>query len=290
MHESTAFEIPGGDLIDRSTIEVTARDKEAATVLAEYLPRGALVHVTYLSNGNLTETIAQSAALARAGLEPIPHVAARGLSSHEELTDYVARIVGEAGASRVLLIGGDLQQPRGPFADSLEVLRTGALEKGGIVGVGFASHPEGHPVTSAAVMEAALADKLAYAAANGIETEIVTQFCFEAAPVVDHVARLRRIGVSTPVRIGVAAPTSAALLMKFALRCGVGPSLHALSAQSARLSRLAEVAGPEQLIADLSAGLSGDASGRIAGLHFFVFGGVRKAAAWLQGQRRGRQH
>jgi methylenetetrahydrofolate reductase (NADH) len=287
MPETTVLGEPATrseSLIARSTIEVTARETDAAAVLKDHLPSGSRVHVTYLSNGNLAETVAQAAALAAAGFEPIPHLAARSMLSLGELNDYVARIVGEAGASRVLLIGGDLPRPRGPFAASLDVLRTGTLEGGGIKGVGFASHPEGHPAAPAGVIEAALSDKLAYASANGLEADIVTQFCFEAPPVIDHIARLRRIGVTAPVRIGVAAPTNAALMARFAVRCGVGPSLRALG-QSARFGRLVDVAGPEALIADLALGLSGQAPGSIAGLHFFVFGGIRKAAAWLQTQR-----
>ncbi|MEZ6023347.1 MAG: hypothetical protein R3C16_08055 [Hyphomonadaceae bacterium] len=278
---------PARALIERATLEVTAHDAAAPAVLKDHMPAGSPVHVTYLATGTLDETVAQAAALAQAGFEPIPHVAARSLSSEAELRTYIARIVGEAGATRVLLIAGDLPVPRGPFASSLDVLRTGLLEASGLTGVGFATHPEGHPAVGDAVMDAAMAEKLAYAAAHGLKAELVTQFCFEAAPIVEHILRLRRLGVTAPVRIGLAAPTNPALLLKFALRCGVGPSLRAITGQTARFSKLLGVAGPEDVIADLTRDLSNPQVGDIAGLHFFVFGGVKKAAAWLAAQRGG---
>lgn len=275
----------GRDLYARATIEVTARDKDAIAALKAHVPQGARVHVTYLANGRLEETVQQAAALAAAGFEPIPHVAARSMTSQGELNDYLARLVGEAGARRVLLIAGDVPHARGPFAASIDVLRSGALQAAGIANVAFATHPEGHPVMPDAAMESALLEKCAYAAANGLEAELVSQFCFEATPILDHIARLRKLGIAAPVRIGAAAPTSPARLMKFAMRCGVGPSLRALTSHPARVSKLMDVAGPEGLIADLARGFAARPLGDIAGMHFFVFGGIERAVSWLQSKR-----
>jgi methylenetetrahydrofolate reductase (NADPH) len=288
MQETTALDepaVPGGGLIERATLEVTAHDQGAAAVLKDHLPRGARVHVTYLANSAPGETVAQATALAKAGFEPIPHVAARSLESEAELNSYLARLVEKTGAKRVLLIAGDLPRQRGPFAASLDVLKTGALQRSGLTGVGFASHPEGHPVAPAPVMDEAMRAKLAYAAANGLAAELVTQFCFEAAPIIDHITHLRAIGVTAPVRIGLAAPTNPALLMKFAVRCGVGASVGALARQTARFGKLLRAAGPEDVIADLMKAFPGDDASDIAGLHFFVFSGVKKAATWLDALR-----
>jgi methylenetetrahydrofolate reductase (NADPH) len=271
-------------LIANATLEVTVRDKDAASVLGERLPRGAAVHVTYLANSAYLETVAQAAALARAGFEPIPHLAARSFRSRAELSDYVARLVGEAGATRLLLVAGDLDPPRGPFAASLDVLHTGLLESQGVRGVSFAVHPEGHPRVSSPAMEQALLSKLAYAAQHGLEAELVSQFCFEAAPILNCIRKLRQHGIVTPVRIGAAAPTNAARMLKFALRCGVGPSLRALERHAARFGDVLAASGPEDLVAELAQGL--DADDGVGGMHFFVFGGVKQAADWLQQWRR----
>lgn len=269
-------------LVADASLEVTVRDKDAAALLRERLAPGSRVHVTCLPSGTYRETVTQAAALARAGLSPVPHIAARSLASAAELDDFIARIVGEAGAAHALLIAGDLERPRGPFTSSLDVLRTGGFERHGLRGIGFAAHPEGHPTVPADIMAQALADKVTYAAEHGLAPEIVTQFCFAAEPVLACVRALRLRGITAPVRIGAAAPTDPARMLRFALRCGVGPSLRALEKHAARLGAAAASAGPENLVADLAAGLGEGESGAVHGMHFFVFGGVRQAADWLQ--------
>ncbi len=268
-------------LVDHASIEVTVRDKYAARILRDRLPTGARVHVTYLSNAPYADTIAQAKALAEVGFEPIPHLAARSLRSEAELSEYLARITGEAGATRVLLVSGDLETPRGPFTSSLDVLKTGFLERNGIRGVGFAAHPEGHLVVADAVMARALADKVAYATRHGLDAEIVTQFCFEAAPIVRCLRSLRANGVDAPVRIGAAAPADPLRMMKYALRCGIGPSLRALERHSARLGGVIGTAGPESLVEELAQALAAEDFGAVGGMHFFVFGGVEQSADWL---------
>jgi methylenetetrahydrofolate reductase (NADPH) len=269
-------------LIGEASLEVTVRDKDAASVLGATLPRGARVHVTYLPSGDYRETVAQAKALALSGLTPIPHIAARALASSAELVDYAARLVGEAGATRVLIIGGDLTLPRGPFAGALDVLKTGVLETSGMREASFAAYPEAHPGIAAEILEEALAKKIAYAAQHGLESEIISQFCFEAAPVLDCIRRLRLRGVATPVRIGAAAPADALRMMKFALRCGVGASVRALEKQAGRLGGVLTTSGPEALVDALADGLCGEDVGAVRGMHFFVFGGVRQTATWLQ--------
>lgn len=93
---------------------------------------------------------------------------------------------------------------------------------------------------------------------------------------------LRRIGIANPVRFGAAAPTNTLRMMKFALRCGVGPSLRALERHAARFGEVLTNAGPEQLVGELAEGLGGEDLGAIGGVHFFVFGGVKHSAAWLR--------
>lgn len=269
-------------LIEHASLEVTVRDKDAANVLRDRLPAGARVHVTYLSNAAYRETVLQAKALAAAGFEPVPHIAARSLRSEAELDDYVSRIVGEAGATRVLLVAGDLVPPRGPFAASLDVLKTGLLEARGVRAVGLAAHPEGHPNVPEHAMTQALTAKIASVAERGLEAEIVTQFCFEAGPVLNCIRALRRLGVATPVRIGAAAPTDALRMLKFALRCGVGPSIRALENHTARLGGVMGTAGPEALVEDLARALADEEFGVVPGMHFFVFGGVKQSADWLQ--------
>jgi len=277
-------------LLDDVSVEITARDRGAATVLAAHLPQGARVHVTFLPDNHYLETVAAARALAMQGLTPVPHIAARSLADAAALADYVSRLRGEAGVSRALLIAGDLASPRGPFADSLSVLQTNELQRHGIRSVAFAGHPEGHPVVAEAVMRGALAAKLRYAAEHGLEASIVTQLCFEAAPILRWARRLRAAGVAAPIIVGAAAPTNPLMLLKFAIRCGVGASAGALTRQTHLIGQLMSDAGPERLIDDLSCGIRRDHTaslGQFVGMHFFVFGPIDKAVAWLARQTNG---
>lgn len=272
-------------LLAQASVEIGARDLGAAALLREHLPPGSRVHVTHLPGGPLADIVAQAKALADTGFAPVPHLAARSIASRAELDDYLARLVGEAGATRILIIAGDLQRPRGPYSSSFEAMRTGLLQDRGVRGVSFAAHPEVHPAVAPATMAQALTEKLAYADAHGLDAEVVTQFCFDAAPILGFIAQLRASGVSAPVRIGAPAPTNFAQLLKFAVKCGIGPSLRTLQSQAGRVGRLVGAVGPETLIDELARGLGAQLRGDVASLHFFVFGGVKNAITWLRDQR-----
>jgi methylenetetrahydrofolate reductase (NADPH) len=266
-------------LLDRPSIEVLPRDEKALAALKEAMPPGTEVFVTFLPQESVLRTVEICARLNAAGFTPVPHVAARGFPGVDVLDDYLAR-ARDAGVERVLVIAGDIDAPRGPFAQSLDLLKTGLLARHGINSVAFAGHPEGHPKAPDNVMEEALRAKLAFARANGFAARIVTQFCFEAAPILSWLARMRAAGLDAPVHIGVAGPAGATTLMKYAMRCGVGNSLRALKTQASRIGALLGDTGPDQVVKDLAA--SPMALTNVAGLHIFPFGGVDKAGAWLR--------
>jgi methylenetetrahydrofolate reductase (NADPH) len=267
-------------LIDRPSVEVLPRDEAALAALKDALPAGTEVFVTFLPQETVLRTVEICARLKAAGFTPVPHVAARGFPDINVLDDYLSR-ARDAGVDRVLVIAGDIDEPRGPFAQSLDLLNTGLVQKHGIRRVAFAGHPEGHPKADETTMIGALRDKLAYARANGLGARIVTQFCFEAAPILAWQSRIRAAGIDAPVRIGVAGPAGIATLTKYALRCGVGNSLRALKTQATRIGALLGDTGPDQVVRDLA---SAPASARegIAGLHIFPFGGVAKTGKWLR--------
>ena len=124
-------------------------------------------------------------------------------------------------------------------------------------------------------------DKQAWGVRTGVAVDIVTQFCFEAPPLLDWLAALRGHGVALPVHIGLAGPASPATLLKFALRCGVGNSLRALRSQIGRFGRLLTDSDPGAVVRGL-AGAPAAATAQIAGFHLFPFGGLRKSGLWLK--------
>ena len=83
--------------------------------------------------------------------------------------------------------------------------------------------------------------------------------------------------------------TSPPTLLKFALACGIGPSLEVLRKQSGGLLKLATTravdAGRASPRASPRSTLD-DPDSLIAGLHLFPFGGIERRPSWLAGAAR----
>ena len=208
---------------------------------------------------------------------PVPRIAARRLADARSAHDLLSRLRGEAGVERVLLVGGDVPRPAGPFEDAAALLASGLLDRHGFRQVGLAGYPEGHPAIAAETLWTSLSEKLSLAKRRGLSPFVVTQFCFEAQPILDWIAEARRAGIDAPIRVGLAAPASVRTLISYGARCGVGSSLRAIKSQGLSLTRLVSSTGPEAILeklgqVPLDEGIA---------LHFFAFGGVERAARWL---------
>lgn len=252
----------------------------AIDAAASHLDPGTDVYVNWLPDNNHHRSVAAAVTLRKAGFNPVPHVAARYLTGRTQLADFLARLSGEAGVRQALIVGGDRERPDGPFESSLQLLETDLFQKYGVTQVGMAGYPEGNPRISGTALEAALAAKLDYARSNGLSAYVVTQFCFEAAPIVGWLQKFAAERPDVPVRVGLAGPAGLATLMKFALRCGVGNSIRALSLRGPAIARLLTEAGPDRVIRDLAQATGAPSGPRVAGLHFFSFGGFIRTAAW----------
>jgi methylenetetrahydrofolate reductase (NADPH) len=272
-------------LFDRYSVELPPRGVLDGD-WPDRLAPGSQVFVTCTPRDTPSDIGARAAELARLGFTPVPHIGARHLHSLAEFDGFLARLRGEAGVGRVLLIGGDLPVPRGPFASAGDVIATGLLERHGIASVGIAGYPEGHPRIAAPVLDAALSGKLAALAARGIEPFIVTQFCFEAAPILAWLSSARARGIGAPVRIGLAGPAGLATLVRYAARCGIGASVRAITIRPGRIARLAREHAPNTLVRDLAAHAPPLAVQGVAGLHFFTFGGIARTVRWAQAAMR----
>jgi methylenetetrahydrofolate reductase (NADPH) len=269
-------------LIGGCSIELSPRDEFAGDALRKLLDPGRTVFVNHPPSVTHHDIVAACVRLHRAGFVPVPHVAARRLASYTQASDFLHRAADEAGVESALIIGGD-DSPVGPFRASLDLLATGVVERQGIKSVAFAGYPEGHPAIDSHTLDAALQAKVALARQRGLDVSLVTQFGFEAAPILRWMVSLRAHGIGCPVRIGVAGPARVATLAKFAIRCGIGASLRALARGHAAFARILVEAGPDAMIGELVAGE--DAGAPIEGFHVFTFGGVRRTAEWIHATR-----
>jgi methylenetetrahydrofolate reductase (NADPH) len=269
-----------GNILASASVEISARGDHIGELVACCNP-GTEVFLTWLPGDDPARQVAVAAAIARAGFHPVPHLAARRFATPDALNDFLARATAEAGVTRVLLIAGDQPAPLGPFDSSLAVLGTGLLQRHGIKLVYVAGHPEGHPRVPRAIMDEALRQKLLWGRRNAVTMRVVTQFCFEAAPVIDWL-RAFETEFDEPVRIGLAGPATPATLLKFALRCGVGNSVRALQSQAGRFTRLLTETAPDALVDDLRRASAERRIRAVPGFHIFPFGGLRATAKWIR--------
>ena len=274
-------------MTDGYSLEMTAKDVPALRAAAARIAPETPVAITFLPNETMDARIAAAAEVRALGFEPMPHLSARRIGSHEELEAMVARTVAEAGVKRMFLVAGDPPVPAGPFADTMALLATGLFERHGIRAIGLAGHPEGHPFMTEAQCWDALETKHAELEKRGIATLIVTQFGFDAAPFLSWLLALRARGLNVPVRIGVPGPAGVATLIRFAARCGVGASAGVMAKYGISLTKLVGSAGPDALVDQLGKGL-GPEHGPVR-LHFYPFGGLEKTVDWINAYRaRGR--
>jgi methylenetetrahydrofolate reductase (NADPH) len=270
------------------SIEVHPGDSKALDAARERLRPGTEVFLTWIPGTDPVNLVKAAAQLRLAGKFPVPHVAARHLDSSAQLDQLAARLAGDAGVDRILLIGGDRAQPAGPYESSLAVMASGVFQKAGIRRMAIAGFPEGNPNIADLVLLEALRAKVNFAAHAGLELSIVTQFCFTAQPIVSWLHRVRAEGIANPVRVGLAGPASLATLFRYAVRCGIGNSLHVLT-EHPSFARLLADKGPEPIICDMvaqaGAGNNGNLPLGIAGLHLFVFGGFGKTVDWINAAR-----
>jgi methylenetetrahydrofolate reductase (NADPH) len=167
-------------------------------------------------------------------------------------------------------------------------MQTEVFQKAGIVRIAVAGFPEGNPYVSEAILDQALEAKVSLARRSGLQLSIVTQFCFQPEPIVNWLRRLRARGIAVPVRVGLAGPAGVLTLARYAVRCGIGNSLHVLTENSS-FARLLIEKGPEPIIQGLGVSTDGGKAASlppgVAGLHFFVFGGFTKSVDWINAQR-----
>jgi methylenetetrahydrofolate reductase (NADPH) len=257
----------------RFSLEATRPSSAEVAALADILPRGTPLYLTAVPSQDRHELVTAAAAVRKAGLEPVAHIAARRFAGATLLQELLVRLHGEADMRRLLLIGGDVDTP-GAFADALAVIQRGGLRQAGIEEIGIGGYPEGHPRIPAGRLEASLDEKIAAATAQGLRIHIVSQFSFSPEHILAWVKQLRACGIGKPVKIGMAGPTSVPALLRYAKRCGVAASLRGLVSGVA--SGLLGHVRPDLIIETLSA--AGDL-GDVAP-HYFSFGGTLETARY----------
>jgi methylenetetrahydrofolate reductase (NADPH) len=268
------------DLMSGFSVETTPGAAAKIPDYRTHLAPGTRVFITFLPGSDLDDTIATAVRLGREGLDPVPHLAARSIPDARFLEESLRRLTDEAGVREVLAIGGGVASPVGAFSDSMQMLETGLLDRFGITRIGVAGHPEGSPDISDEDIASALEWKDAFAQRSDADLHVVTQFCFEAGPVIAWEQRLRAAGIRLPLHVGLPGLATIKSLLGHAKACGVGASMTFLTKQARKVTRLLSVSAPDQLVCALAAYRAGNPDCNITGAHVYPLGGLRKSARW----------
>ncbi len=276
------------DFVSSASLEITPHDKDLPASLTGRLAPGTTLYVAHTPHFSVAEVVETAGRVERAGFKASPHIAARRIRTHGELDAALGRLV-ENGITRALLVGGDVPEPAGPFAGTLDVIESGALASAGIRTLGVAGHPEGHGRIETAILWSALRRKQDYADRTGTRVHVVSQFGFNPQALSEWERGLGDHGITLPVHVGIAGPASLSSLIKYSMLCGIGTSLGALMSNPTAAGALRTlVTTADEMLVRIVQVRQGGLERRFVKPHFFSFGGTLRTVEWLEAVRAGR--
>jgi len=270
------------------SIEVMPRTAEKIENFAEILPQGTRVYIAHIEGTPIDDMVATAKRISAQGFNVMPHFPARIIKDAATLGDWIARYQGEAGVKQALLLAGGVAQPHGDFDSSMQLLETGLFDAAGFTRLHVAGHPEGNRDIDpnggdAAVMDA-LRWKQDFSNRSDAQMALATQFAFEAGPIIKWADRLAAEGIALPIHIGIAGPAKLQTLIKFAIACGVGPSLKVLQKRAMDVTKLVMPYEPTDIVTELAAHKAANPGFGIKQVHFFPLGGIKTNATWANAQ------
>tara|TARA_Y100000746_G_scaffold190638_1_gene170502 strand:- start:941 stop:1660 length:720 start_codon:yes stop_codon:yes gene_type:complete len=216
---------------------------------------------------------------------PMPHFPARIIKDNKVLEDWINRY-SEIGVKEALLLAGGVDRPLGNLSNSMELLSTGLFEKYGFERLNVAGHPEGNkdidPNGSDINVMNALKWKQDYSKDTKAKISIATQFLFESKPVIDWANKILSNGITLPINIGIAGPAKLQTMIKFAIACGVGPSLRVLERRAKDITKLLFPFEPTNILTELADYKENNPNTNIEGIHFFPLGGIEKSSDFIK--------
>ena len=266
------------------SIEVMPRTAEKVENFRDLLPAGTRVYIAHIEGTPIEDMVATAKRLNADGFPVMPHFPARIIKDKATLADWIARYRGEADVDQALLLAGGVASPHGDFEDSMQLAETGLFDEAGFKRLHFAGHPEGNKDIDAdggrAAVNAALKWKNEFQTRTDAELALATQFAFDAGPIIAWADELKEMGITIPVHIGIAGPAKLQTLIKFAIACGVGPSLKVLQKRAMDVTKLLLPYEPTEVINTLALHKAANPDFNVSHVHFFPLGGIKTNAKW----------
>ncbi|SHK25113.1 methylenetetrahydrofolate reductase (NADPH) [Shimia gijangensis] len=266
------------------SIEVMPRTAAKVEDFRALLPQGTRVYIAHIEGTPIEEMVATAKRLNEDGYPVMPHFPARIIRDQATLENWIAMYQGEADVKEALLLAGGVDKPHGAYHCSMQLLESGAFDKAGYTHLHVAGHPEGNkdidPKGGSKNVDDALRWKQKFSETTDAKMALATQFAFEAGPIIDWANSLKEAGIDIPVHIGIAGPAKLQTLIKFAIACGVGPSLKVLQKRAMDVSKLLLPYTPNDVISELAAHKAANPDFNIEKVHFFPLGGIKTNANW----------
>ncbi len=266
------------------SIEVMPRTAEKVENFRDLLPEGTRVYIAHIEGTPIEDMVATAKRLNADGYPVMPHFPARIIKDKATLGDWIARYQGEANVDQALLLAGGVDKPLGDFDSSMQLMETGLFDQAGFKRLHVAGHPEGNrdidPDGSMKNVSDALRWKNDFQTRTDAQMAIATQFAFEAGPIIKWADALAAQGITLPIHIGIAGPAKLQTLIKFAIACGVGPSLKVLQKRARDVTKLLLPFEPVDVINELALHKAANPDFNITNVHFFPLGGIKTNANW----------
>ncbi|WP_299827748.1 methylenetetrahydrofolate reductase [uncultured Roseobacter sp.] len=270
-------------LLDYS-IEVMPRTAEKVENFRDLLPEGTRVYIAHIEGTPIEDMVATAKRLNADGYPVMPHFPARIIKDKATLADWIARYQGEADVDQALLLAGGVATPHGDFDSSMQLMETGLFDEAGFKRLHVAGHPEGNRDIDAdgsmTNVTAALHWKNDFQSRTDAQMALATQFAFDAKPIITWADDLAAQGITLPVHIGIAGPAKLQTLIKFAIACGVGPSLKVLQKRAMDVTKLLLPYEPTDVVTELATHKAANPDFNITNVHFFPLGGIKTNATW----------
>lgn len=271
-------------MLDGYSIEVMPRTAAKVEDFGALLRPGTRVYIAHIEGTPIEDMVATAKRLRDEGFEPMPHFPARIIPDRATFDDWLARYRAQADVKEALVLAGSPRSPLGDFHSAMQLLESGLFDAHGFERLHVAGHPEGNKDIDAdgstKLVDEAARWKADFARRTDADMAMVTQFAFDAKPVLAWARSMQAAGVDLPIHVGVAGPTKLNTLIKFAIACGVGPSLAVLKKRALDLTKLAVPFEPTEVLSDLADGCGKGENGLIAGIHLFPLGGIKAATSY----------
>lgn len=273
------------DFLEGYSIEVMPRTAEKIKRFQDILPKGTRVYIAHIEGTLIEDMVKTAARLSNEGYAVMPHFPARIIKDKTTLENWINMYQGEAGVKQALLLAGGVQTPHGVFESSMQLLETGLFDAKEFDRLHVAGHPEGNkdidPDGSHKNVDAALSWKQRFSERTDAKMALATQFAFDADAIIEWANKLKASGIDVPVHIGIAGPAKLQTLIKFAIACGVGPSLKILQKRAMDITKLLLPYEPTNILNALAAHKAQYPDFNIVQVHFFPLGGIKTNANWV---------